>query len=444
MSVKSMNVYVELDIQAVTCPGVWLCPNGKIALKIFMFETSARTSHLPPVFPLLYHQKFIFQKTFSNVRYLADLQHLFGKEFLYTELVQCSGSTGVVLASFETTVFELLYPSPCVKGLIAGVDVDLLMEPTSCFPGILAPKIEISTKTVIEESIDSPSHSKRNPGIINPKMLSSKGSPTFKRCQQKRMCNVKEELSRSPKQKRKSVQSKRRHIKQKGGVCTVVPNSDENSNSCVCCSSNAQGISLQQSKSAESVLKSPTCLPVWTSATRRIHSQRSYCNLLNDLEQDDQAKWRKTKRDCHCMKYDCPCQGENGSHKACSCPVCSTYNVYFGRQFVNQCCVQGKRPQKCPGNCCHCGSEKNRLAEAVHERVQKSLHLSPYLPFKRDIDDMITKCPCNISEQKQISNCGKSQYREEFYRDLEKFYKELHKRAKKKTSKDDCLEILRL
>ncbi|KAJ4439656.1 hypothetical protein ANN_07784 [Periplaneta americana] len=174
MSVKSMNVYVELDIQAVTCPGVWLCPNGKIALKIFMFESSARTSHLPPVFPLLYHQKFIFQKTFSNVRYLADLQHLFGKEFLYTELVQCSGSTGVVLASFETTVFELLYPSPCVKGLIAGVDVDLLMEPTSCFPGILAPKIEISTKTVIEESIDSPSHSKRNPGIINPKMLSSK------------------------------------------------------------------------------------------------------------------------------------------------------------------------------------------------------------------------------------------------------------------------------
>jgi hypothetical protein len=76
---------------------------------------------------------FLLQ-TFQNVRYLTDLQHLLGKEFIHAELMQCSDGIDVILASFETTVFELLYPSPCVKSLIAGVDVDLLMAPTKCFP----------------------------------------------------------------------------------------------------------------------------------------------------------------------------------------------------------------------------------------------------------------------------------------------------------------------
>jgi hypothetical protein len=76
---------------------------------------------------------FILQ-TFSNARYLTDLQDFLGKEFLCAELIQYSGDCVTILASFKTTVFELLYPSPCMKGLIAGVDVDLLMEPTRWFP----------------------------------------------------------------------------------------------------------------------------------------------------------------------------------------------------------------------------------------------------------------------------------------------------------------------
>jgi hypothetical protein len=62
------------------------------------------------------------------------LQHLLGKEFVHAELIQSFGGSGVILASFDTTVLELLYPSPCVKGLTAGVDVDLLMESRRCFP----------------------------------------------------------------------------------------------------------------------------------------------------------------------------------------------------------------------------------------------------------------------------------------------------------------------
>jgi hypothetical protein len=42
------------------------------------------------------------------------------------------------------------------------------------FQGILAPKIHLSTQTTIDEVVDSSPPHKRNPGLINPKMLSSK------------------------------------------------------------------------------------------------------------------------------------------------------------------------------------------------------------------------------------------------------------------------------
>ena len=48
----------------------------------------------------------------------------------------------VVLATFETSARELLFPYPQLRGpYCAGVDVDLLMEPTKDFPGIISPKV---------------------------------------------------------------------------------------------------------------------------------------------------------------------------------------------------------------------------------------------------------------------------------------------------------------
>lgn len=43
---------------------------------------------------------------------------------------------------------------------------------------------------------------------------------------------------------------------------------------------------------------------------------------------------------------------------------------------------------------------------------------------------------CYSSEQKEVPCCGKSQYREEFYHDLEKFYRKLHKWVKQGASED--------
>nr|CAD7258669.1 unnamed protein product [Timema shepardi] len=135
MSRKAFNIYVELDIHAVTCPGTWLYPIGKVILRVTMLGTKVRTSSMTPVFPLLYHEKFIFQKTFSGSCCLSEVERIISQEVVLAELVQWpDANADIVLASFETTLLELLYPSPCDKGLISGVDVDLLMEPSPKYP----------------------------------------------------------------------------------------------------------------------------------------------------------------------------------------------------------------------------------------------------------------------------------------------------------------------
>ena len=61
---------------------------------------------------------------------------------------ETSEKSDVVLATFETSALELLFPYPQLRGpYCAGVDVDLLMEPTRDFPGIISPKV-VSSKLV--------------------------------------------------------------------------------------------------------------------------------------------------------------------------------------------------------------------------------------------------------------------------------------------------------
>ena len=50
-----------------------------------------------------------------------------------------------MLSTFETSAKELLFPYPQLRGpYCAGVDVDLLMEPSQDFPGIISPKVNIN------------------------------------------------------------------------------------------------------------------------------------------------------------------------------------------------------------------------------------------------------------------------------------------------------------
>ncbi|KAG7214173.1 hypothetical protein KM043_001521 [Ampulex compressa] len=174
MAGRGFCVVALVEIHAVTCPGVWLCSSGNVAIRVKALGSTLESRRVPPVFPLLLHQRCTFEKVFAGKVSLADLQGCLEKEYLYAELIQWLGPLGrrIVLASFETNLVDLLYPSSSFKGLPVGLDVDLLMEPGKHFPGIIAPKIEISTRTIIEEVASS-----AQTYIVDPKMLSSQKHP---------------------------------------------------------------------------------------------------------------------------------------------------------------------------------------------------------------------------------------------------------------------------
>ncbi|XP_015430253.1 PREDICTED: uncharacterized protein LOC107186826 [Dufourea novaeangliae] len=153
MAGKGFRVKVRLELHAVTCPGVWLCPNGKVALRITSLGSTLESHRVSPILPLLFHNEFKFKKTFTRLAALTELQRKLEQEFLYAELIQWLGPCNrtIVLATFETNLADVLFPVLPYKHSLAGITVDLLMDPTKRFPGIIAPKIEISTRTVIEE-----------------------------------------------------------------------------------------------------------------------------------------------------------------------------------------------------------------------------------------------------------------------------------------------------
>ncbi|XP_025832105.1 uncharacterized protein LOC112904959 isoform X2 [Agrilus planipennis] len=181
MARKSFRIQVELEIQSVTCPGVWLCPNGKVSLQVYMLDSCIQTAPLAPVFPLFIDERFVFYKTFASINKLVDLQRTFNREHLYAELIQWQDcEMGNVLSTFETSLTDLLFPSSC--------DVDLLMEPTRNYPGIISPKIEICTKTTIDE-VCTMDKCKPNSYVVNPKTISSQQCRDACPRQQKKVCH---------------------------------------------------------------------------------------------------------------------------------------------------------------------------------------------------------------------------------------------------------------
>ncbi|XP_069174511.1 spermatogenesis-associated protein 6-like [Procambarus clarkii] len=149
---KALKLTTEIDIHAVSCPGVWLPGRGRCSLSVCLLGFHTRTNKLPPVFPLLYHEKFKFERTFVGVRNLSVLERVLEAETVYLELVQEETAGEAVLAVFESSVRDLLFPKPAERLSYSGVDLDLLMEPTRDFPGIISPKIEVSTRTSVSET----------------------------------------------------------------------------------------------------------------------------------------------------------------------------------------------------------------------------------------------------------------------------------------------------
>ncbi|XP_069601589.1 spermatogenesis associated 6-like protein isoform X1 [Ranitomeya imitator] len=146
-----LKVVVELQVHAVTCPGVFLPDKDNVFLNVGILGQFKETRCLPAVFPLLFHEKMRFEKIFQKAVDPATVVELLEKRTAGFELVQLNSLGEDVLATYKENHRNFLFPEPKLTPPYPGVDREVLMKTVPGFPGI-APKIEFSTTTTIKET----------------------------------------------------------------------------------------------------------------------------------------------------------------------------------------------------------------------------------------------------------------------------------------------------
>ncbi|XP_051785770.1 spermatogenesis associated 6-like protein isoform X2 [Erpetoichthys calabaricus] len=150
MAQKAVKAVIEVQLHAVTCPGVFLQDKDDVYLSVSLFGQYKKSKCLRPVFPLLLHEKMTFKKVFPQAMDPAIMADMLECETVKFELIQLTPPGGEALAGYEEDVRRFLFPEPKLAPMLPGVDREVLMRRTPSFPGI-APKLEFSTKTVIAE-----------------------------------------------------------------------------------------------------------------------------------------------------------------------------------------------------------------------------------------------------------------------------------------------------
>uniref|UniRef100_A0A8D1HME7 Spermatosis associated 6 like n=1 Tax=Sus scrofa TaxID=9823 RepID=A0A8D1HME7_PIG len=133
-----LEVVVELQIRAISCPGVFLPDKHDVFLGVYLLNQYLETDCLPSVFPIMIQRSMRFEKVFENAIDPGAVADILEK---WEEL-----------AYYEENTRDFLFPEPRLTPSHPGMCREVLMKTVAGFPGI-APKIEFSTRTAIRERV---------------------------------------------------------------------------------------------------------------------------------------------------------------------------------------------------------------------------------------------------------------------------------------------------
>ncbi|XP_036064659.1 spermatogenesis associated 6-like protein [Onychomys torridus] len=147
-----LEVVVELQIRAISCPGVFLPDKEGVYLGIYLLNQYLETNCFPSVFPIAIQQSMRFEKTFENAIDPGAVAEILESFLTRFELIQLVSPVWEELAYYEENTRDFLFPEPKLTSSHLGMHREVLMKTATGFPGI-APKLEFSTRTAIRECV---------------------------------------------------------------------------------------------------------------------------------------------------------------------------------------------------------------------------------------------------------------------------------------------------
>ncbi|KAJ8306144.1 hypothetical protein KUTeg_016689 [Tegillarca granosa] len=149
---RALRCLVDLNIKAVSAPGVWLPSREDVYLSISVLGQYRNTKLLRAIFPLYFNERFIFEKVFYSALDPSEVVEYLEDDLVVFELLQLDSFGGAVrLASYSTNARDFLFPYPTLAPVYCSPGREILLGRTINFPGI-APKLEFTTTTTINES----------------------------------------------------------------------------------------------------------------------------------------------------------------------------------------------------------------------------------------------------------------------------------------------------
>ncbi|XP_031245901.1 spermatogenesis associated 6-like protein isoform X2 [Mastomys coucha] len=147
-----MEVVVELQIRAISCPGVFLPDKEAVYLGVYLLNQYLETDCFPSVFPIVIQQSMRFEKVFEEATDPGAVAEILENFLTRFELVQLVSPAWEELAYYEKNTRDFLFPEPKLASSHPGMQREVLMKTAIWFPGI-APKLEFSTRTAIRECV---------------------------------------------------------------------------------------------------------------------------------------------------------------------------------------------------------------------------------------------------------------------------------------------------